>query len=234
MSSGEELRVDVRERGASPAVRAPAVHAAASLRRVPGHQAPSARARGGGAEEVVLYEDANYRAASPSLCDGEIRRLARLFGQRLNGERLRRSAAQARAHHVRRGRTPPASRRISRTGSAASAPHGAEPVLAVGHLVSAAAQRRVRAPDPEEQGASFASTACSAAPTGRPISRTTCAWPVMAWTSTTTTSSSASWPRVAPAVAPDPGHAQDGAASQYLETLGPFFVGHAIWQSPLR
>ena len=22
--------------------------------------------------------------------------------------------------------------------------------------------------------------------------------------------------------------------SQYLETLGPFFVGHAVWQSPLR
>jgi chlorite dismutase len=22
--------------------------------------------------------------------------------------------------------------------------------------------------------------------------------------------------------------------SQYLQTLGPFFVGHALWQSPLR
>ncbi len=25
-----------------------------------------------------------------------------------------------------------------------------------------------------------------------------------------------------------------GQTSQYLESLGPFFVGHVLWQSPLR
>ena len=87
-----------------------------------------------------------------------------------------------------------------------------------------------------EQGAILREHAArSGGHTATPTSPTTSGSLATVSTSTTTTSSSAWWAAtlhpLSHLIQTMRGTAQ---TSQYVQTLGPFFVGHVVWQSPLR
>jgi hypothetical protein len=72
-------------------------------------------------------------------------------------------------------------------------------------------------------------------PTATPTSPTTCVWPATTSVGTTTSSSSASWARDRHPLS----HLvqtmrKTAQTAQYVQTLGPFFVGHVLWRAPSR